>query len=483
MEKKEEKDIGITVKKSENFSEWYTQVIIKSGFVDYTEVSGCIAFRPDGYALWENIQEEVDKRLKKIGIKNVYFPLFIPEKFLKKEAAHVEGFAPEVAWVTYSGSSKLSERLAIRPTSESIMYPSYAKWIRSYRDLPMRFAQWNSVVRWEFKHPIPLLRSREFLWVEGHTVFANKKDAEDEMKEIIRLWEDFSKEFMALPYLTGEKSRSETFAGAEYTWTLEHYLPNGKAIQGPDAHFDGQNFSKAFDIVFLDENEKKKYAYQNTWAITTRMIGVFLAVHGDDKGLIVPPYLAPTQAVIVPIYFKDKEAVLKQAEKIKQDLGSDFKIRLDDREGYTPGWKFNEWELKGVPVRIEIGPKDIEKSQVVLVRRDNGEKIPVPVSDLKKKLSEVLQAVHDNLYAKAKKLLEDNIVETRDWAEFMQAIKDKKLVYAPWCGETECEDWIKDKTGGAKTLNRPLNLPKKIEEKCPKCGKPAKFWFYFGRSY
>ncbi len=479
----EKAEVGITVKKADDLSEWYTQAIIKSGLVDYTDVSGCIAFRPDGYALWENIQKEVDFQLKKIGIKNVYFPLLIPEKFLNKEAEHLAGFSPEVAWVTHTGNTKLSERLAVRPTSETVMYPSYSKWIQSHRDLPMRYAQWNSVVRWEFKHPVPLLRSREFLWVEGHTVFAKKEEAEAEMREIIKIWEDFSRNFMALPFLTGQKSKSETFAGAEYTWTLEYYLPNGKAIQGPDAHFDGQNFAKAFDIMFLDESKNRQYAYQNTWAITTRMIGTMVAIHGDDKGLVLPPYLAPTQAVIVPIFFKDMNLVLTEAKKIQGQLAGDFRVILDDRTEYTPGWKFNEWEMKGVPVRIEIGPKDVEKKQVVLVRRDTGVKSFVKITELKKALSDLLGDINTNLYTRAKKFLDDNIVETKDWAEFLNAIKNKKMVYSPWCGETECEEWIKDKTDGAKTINIPLNLPKKISEKCPQCGKPAKVWCYFAKSY
>ena len=317
MTKKQE--AGITVNKKEDFSEWYTQVILKSELADYTAVSGSIVYRPRSYAIWENIQYVVDKKLKSMGIKNVYFPLLIPEKYLAKEAKHVEGFSPEVAWVTHTGSSKLDEKLAIRPTSETIMYPSYAKWIRSWKDLPLRLNQWNNVIRWEFKHPVPFLRGREFLWNEGHTVFADRKEAEKEMKDIINLWDSFCKEYLALPCIVGQKSDKEKFAGAEYTWSTEFVLPNGKGIQGPDTHFDGKNFAKAFDISYLDKEEKKQLPYQNTWAISTRMIGVMVAIHSDDKGLIIPPKIASEQVVIVPILFKDtKFKVLKKATLLRK---------------------------------------------------------------------------------------------------------------------------------------------------------------------
>ncbi|MBW2978709.1 proline--tRNA ligase, partial [Candidatus Woesearchaeota archaeon] len=406
----EEKDIGITVKKSENISEWYTQVIRKADLIEYTSVSGCLVFRPWSYAIWEEVKKFFDNHIKKRGIKNAYFPLLIPESLLKKESEHVEGFSPEVAWVNYAGNTKLNEKLAIRPTSETIMYEAYSKWIRSYRDLPLLLNQWCNVVRWEFANPVPFLRTREFLWQEGHTVHATQKGAEDEVYDILDLYKKVFEEMYAIPVLKGVKSEKEKFAGALFTTSVEAFLPSGKAIQGATSHCLGQNFSKVFDIKFIDEDEKIKYGWQNSWGISTRTIGIMIMIHGDDKGLVLPPKVAPLQAVIVPIYFKEKGRVMESAEKIKKSLEGDFRIHLDNREEYTPGWKFNEWEMKGVPVRIEIGPKDIEKSQVILVRRDTGEKIPVLIKDLNKTLSDILQLIHDNLYSKAKKSLEDNIV-------------------------------------------------------------------------
>ncbi|MBD3203901.1 proline--tRNA ligase [Candidatus Woesearchaeota archaeon] len=478
----EEKDIGITAKKSENHSEWYTQVIQKADLIEYTSVSGCMVFRPWAYSIWENVKKFFDIELKKRGVKNAYFPLFIPETLLKKESQHVEGFSPEVAWVTHAGNTKLNEKLAVRPTSETIMYESYSKWVRSYRDLPLLINQWCNVVRWEFDNPVPFLRTREFLWQEGHTVHATQKSAEDEVYDILDLYKTVFEELYAVPVMKGRKSEKEKFAGALFTTSVETFLPFGKAIQGATSHCLGQNFSKAFDIKFLDENEKTQYGWQNSWGLSTRTIGIMIMMHGDDKGLVLPPNVAPLKAVIVPIFYKEKDKVLAEANRIKERL-KDFDIELDDREEYTPGWKFNQWEMKGVPVRIEIGPKDIEKQQVVMVRRDTGEKSIVKYTEVKEKLAELLDYIQSNLFENAKKFIEENTVETKDWAEFIKAIKDKKMVYAPWCAETECEDWVKEKTGGAKTLNIPFNLPKKIDEKCPHCGKPAKVWCYFARSY
>jgi len=478
MEK--EKQQGITVKKEENFSEWYTQTMLKAKLADYTDVSGMMVYMPDGYAIWETIQKEVDKKLKKIGIKNAYFPLFIPERYLIKESEHVEGFAPEVAWVTHAGDTKLNERLAVRPTSETIMYPSYAKWIRSWRDLPLRLNQWNNVVRWEFKHPVPFLRGREFLWCEGHTVFAKREEAKREMVQITKLWGSFCKDYLALPSLIGQKSEKEKFAGAEYTWSLEFLLPNGKAIQGPDAHFDGINFAKAFGIKFLDENENSQYAYQNTWAITTRMIGVMLAIHGDDKGLVLPPKIATDKIVIVPILFrKDNKKILESAKEVYKKLKK-FGVILDDREDYSVGWKFNEWELKGIPLRIEIGPKDIEKKQVVIVRRDNGEKHFVKLSNLNREVSNLLNKIQEDLYNKAKIFLDNSIRDVNNISDLKRIVDSKGLGKANWCGNSTCEENIKDKTS-AKSLNSDLKL--KGKGKCFACEAKAKFVTYFGKSY
>lgn len=476
-------DLGISIKKEEDFSEWYQQIILKSEMADYSPVSGCIIFRPLAYALWENVKEETDKRFKKVGIKNVYFPLFIPESLLKKESTHLKGFSPEVAWVTEAGGTKLSERLAIRPTSETIMYNSYSKWIRSWKDLPLRYNQWNNVVRWEFKNPVPFFRTREFLWNEGHTVFATKKEAEDEGKEIMQIYDEILKEYMALPSLIGKKSTGETFAGAEYTLSCEHYLPNGKAIQGPDFHHDGQIFAKAYDIKFLNKDGKEEYAYQNTFAITTRQLGVMFAMHSDDKGLVIPPKLAPNKIVVIPILFDDsKQKVLKKAKEIYSKL-QEFSPILDDREDYSAGWKYNEWELKGIPIRIEIGPKDIEIEQAVIVRRDTLEKKKVKIKDISKEIEKLLDEIQKNLYKKAEKLLKENITEVSNFNEFKKAIENKKIVFLPWCEEEKCARDIKDQIEGVKPLNSPLNQKEISGKKCILCGKSAKKFFYFGKSY
>lgn len=478
------KQEGITVKKSENFDEWYVQSIVKSGLVDYSSVSGCLVFKPSGYAIWEIIQKNTDAEFKKIGIQNVYFPIFIPERLLKKEKEHVKGFSPEVAWVTHAGDSKLEERLAVRPTSETIMYESYSKWIRSWRDLPLRLNQWNNVVRWEFKHPIPLLRTREFLWNEGHTVFATKEEAEAERDEILEIYKKITEEYLALPGIIGRKTDAEKFAGAVATYSIEHLLPDGKAVQGPDFHNDGQNFSKVFDINFLDKGGKGQYAWQNTWAISTREIGVMAATHGDDKGLVLPPRVAPIQIVIIPIIFKDvnKKEVLSKAKKIKISLEeSGFRVFLDVREEYTAGWKFNEWELKGVPLRLEIGPKDIEKKQVVLVRRDNSEKLMIKETAVVKKVLEMLDSIQENMYKKAKKFLSDNISIVKTYEELKNILKNKKgFIKASWCGDHHCENQVKLETGA--TI-RVIPFEKEKATKCVYCNKAGKEVVYFAKAY
>ncbi len=477
----EEKQVGITVKKSEDFSEWFTQVVTKSGLADYSIVSGCMVIRPLGMALWENIRAACEPRLKQMGIQNAYFPLFIPESLLKKEATHVKGFTPECAWVTHAGHTKLSENLAVRPTSEAIMYDSYSKWIRSWRDLPLKLMQWNNVVRWEFKHPTLLLRTREFLWVEGHTAFATREEADREIRDIMALWTDVCQDHLALHPLHGKKTEKEKFAGAEATESLEFFVPNGKMAQGPDAHSDGQNFAKAYNITFLDEKGNKNLAWQNTWAITTRMIGVLVSVHSDDKGLVIPPRIAPNKAVIVPILFEDtKKEVLSACKKLEKEL-ADLAPVLDDRDGYTPGWKFNEWELKGVPVRIEIGPKDLKAGQAVLVRRDTGEKKAVKLADVRKTIAGMLDSMQKDLLAKSRKLTEAGIVDVKTMDELINAIKGKKAARAGFCNTPECEDWIKDKTEGAGT--RGIMIDKKPAGKCVHCGKPAKVVAYFAKSY
>ncbi len=476
---------SITVTKEKDLSEWYTQVIHKADLADYSAVSGCIVFKPNSYAIWEKIQQVTDQKFKAIGIKNAYFPLFIPESLLQKEAKHIKGFTPEVAWVTEAGSSKLSERLAIRPTSETIMYDSYSKWIRSHNDLPLRINQWNNVVRWEFKHPTPFLRGREFLWNEGHTCFATKKEAEAEQDEIIGIYNDVCENYLALPSLIGKKSEKEKFAGAEYTVSMEFIMPNGKAIQGPDFHHDGQNFSKAFEISFTDAQGKKQYVWQNTWAISTRMIGVLIAIHSDDKGLVLPPKIAPIQAVIVPILFEDSKAeVLKKSKEIYQKLKEQgIPVHLDAREGYSAGWKFNEWEMKGIPIRIELGPKDLEKKKVMVARRDTGEKQQLEMVALDHEIKLILEQIQKNLFSKAKDILEKSKAQVDNLKDAEKQLNNKKVVFVPFCGETGCEDRIKEKIG-AKSLNYPLDQPAmKKEQKCFACDEKAKSWFFFGKSY
>jgi len=478
MAEKDQK--GITTEKDE-FSEWFTQLMIKSELADYTKVSGCIVFRPTAWAMWEKIVKLVNERLKKLNVKNIYFPLFIPESLLSREQEHVKGFSPEVAWVTHAANTKLNERLAIRPTSEAIMYDSFQKWIRSWRDLPLKLNQWSNVVRWEFKHPIPFFRTREFMFNEGHTAYATKQESEKEKQEIIGMYNDICKNYMALPSLIGKKSDKEKFAGAEYTVSMEFYMPNGKALQGPDFHHDGQKFAKAYDITFLDEKGEKQYVWQNTWAISTRMLGAMFAIHSDSKGLVLPPKMAPNKVVIVPILFEgSKEKIIQKAEEINKKLKK-FNAILDAREEYKPGYKFNEWELKGIPIRIEIGPKEVKDNSVILIRRDTNGKEKVKLILLERKIKLVLEDIQKNLFKKAEKLLKDNIVEANNFKDLENSIKEKKIVLAPLCSSRECEDNLKFKTNGAKILNIPEKQPKKAT--CVICNKDSDYWAYVGKSY
>jgi prolyl-tRNA synthetase len=471
---------GITAEKDE-FSEWFTQIMLKADLADYTAVSGCIVFKPTAYEIWENLKEAVDGGYRQLGIRNAYFPLFIPEKFLNKEKEHVAGFSPEVAWVTHAGNTKLNERLAIRPTSETIMYPSISKWVRSYRDLPLKLNQWNNVVRWEFKNPIPFLRTREFLWSEGHTAFSNQKEAEQEGKDIIELYDAVCREVMALPSLIGRKTEKEKFAGAEYTISMEFYMPNGKAIQGPDFHHDGQKFAKAFDIQFVDEKEKKQYVYQNTFAISTRMLGVMFAIHSDEKGLVIPPMIAPDTIAIVPIFDdKNKKMVLKEAERIADEL-EDFGVILDDREEYRPGFKFNEYELKGIPLRIEIGPRDLEKDSVMVVRRDTGDKESVKITSLKKYVEKTLTDIQSNLLKRAEKMLKGAVISVGSLNGLIDGVKNRKICLVDLCSSVSCEEDLKHKTNGAKVLN--IDDKKNVKGKCVICSKKAVYVGRVGKSY
>ncbi len=474
---------GITAKKAEDFDEWYTQVILRAEIADYTPVSGCLAYRPSGYAIWENIQKATDAEFKKVGIQNTYFPLFIPERLLKKEAEHVKGFSPEVAWVTQAGGSTLDERLAVRPTSETVMYEVVSRWIRSWRDLPLRLNQWNNVVRWEFRHPTPFLRSREFLWNEGHTLFATKEEADAERDQILGIYRMITEEFMALPGYTGRKTDSEKFAGAEATYSVEHLLPDGKAIQGPDFHSDGQRFSKAFEIVFIDQDGEKRFAWQNTWAITTREIGVMLAVHGDDKGAVVPPRLAGIQVVVVPIVNDESKAVvLEEAAKMARELSVAWRTKLDDRDNLTPGRKFNEWELKGVPLRVEVGPRDLKSKQAVLVRRDTGGKRVVPLDGLSAAVGTELGLIQKNLLEKAKAFLSAHTFEAESLFLLKDIIREKGgIVKVAWCGKQSCEDRLKEEAGG-KIVNIPLEQNPPIVA-CVSCGEKAVMTVNYAKSY
>jgi len=474
---------GITIKKSENFSEWFTQLMLKSELADYSSVSGCIILRPASYILWEKIRDAVDEQFKKVGMKNCYFPLFIPEKSFEKEAEHVEGFAPEVAWVTHAGNTKLNEKLAIRPTSEAIMYESYSKWIRSWRDLPLLLNQWNNVVRWEFNNPVPFFRTREFLWNEGHTAFATEKETLQHGKKIMKAYNHLTENIMALPGIYGRKTDKEKFAGAVFTEKMHHYLPNGRIIEGTCFHYDGQNFAKAYDIKFKDKNEKDNYVYQNTHAISTRMLGTMLAMHSDDKGLVIPPKIAENKIVIVPIIIKGKEKkVLSESEKLLKKL-SKFNPIYDSREEISPGRKFSEWELKGIPLRIEIGPKDLEKNSVTIVKRNTSEKLQIKISDVAKKIPEILDKMQNELYNSAEKLMKNSIVKTDNKKQLINYIKDKKLVKIPMCKSEKCEDILKSETGGAKTLFIDPENESIKNKKCLFCDAKADYWVYIGKTY
>ena len=413
--------------KSEDFSQWYVDVILKAELADYSPVRGCMVIRPYGYSIWEKMQQLLDSRFKATGHKNAYFPLFIPESLLQKEAEHVEGFAPEVAWVTHGGNEELAERLAVRPTSETIICHMYSKWIKSWRDLPVLINQWCNVVRWE-KSTKPFLRTAEFLWQEGHTAHSSFEEAEEETLRMLEVYRDFVETDLSMPVITGVKSENEKFAGALKTYTIEALMGDGRALQAGTSHNLGQHFAKAYDITYLDKDGKLKHVWQTSWGVTTRLIGAIIMVHGDDRGLKLPPKIAPIQAVIVPILGKESETVLNKARELYSILNKEIKTELDDRNEYTPGWKFNEWEMKGVPVRIEIGPRDIKNEQVVFVRRDTGEKITVSESELLPRLKSLLDEIQANMFRQAQVFLNENIREVDNFDEFKQIIDEKEVL-------------------------------------------------------
>ena len=478
-------DTGVTVKKSQDFSEWYVEVILKAGLADYAPVKGCMIIREDAYAIWEKIQETFNQRIKASGHRNVYFPMFIPESLLKKEAAHFAGFTPEVAWISQGGDSELEEKVAIRPTSETIMYATFSKWIRSWRDLPIKINQWCNIVRWETKSTRLFLRTREFLWQEGHTAHATKEEAEAEVMYALGEYKNIMENYLAIPVIAGVKSESEKFAGAVYTTSLEAMMPDGKALQMGTSHNLGQNFGKVFDVKYIGEDKMDHYVWQTSWGISTRLIGAMVMVHGDDKGLVFPPKVAPTQIVVVPIPFKGAEAamVIAKAKEITDKLkAKGFSVILDDREEYTPGWKFNQWELKGVPVRVEIGPRDLKQGQVVMVRRDTGQKTPVKEAEISETAEKLLQEIQENLFSKAKALMQEKTTTVQSYEEFKKVLCDKGgFLKAAWCGSAECEAKIKEETGATIRV-----LPFEKEEPktgCIYCGQTAKDTVYFARSY
>ena len=443
------KKVGITVSKSENFSEWYTQVVIKTELADYAPVKGLIVLRPDGYSIWESIKESLDKKLKETGHRNGFLPILIPESLLGKEKKHFEGFNPEVFWVTRSGDSEIGDKLALRPTSETLAYSLFSKWIRSWRDLPLKINFWNTALRAEIKGTKPFLRTSEFLWQEGHTVHATKDEAEKEVADILELYKQTIEEELAVPVIIGKKSEKDKFVGAVYTDTLESLMPDGKALQMGTSHFLGENFSKPFDVKYLDENNTETFAWQTSWGVSWRLIGGMIMTHGDDNGLVLPPKIAPIQVVIIPIYYSDDEKgnVIQKASQIKDNLSKiNLRVHLDDREQLTPGFKFNDWEMKGIPIRIEIGPKDIAKNQVVLVKRHNQAKTSIDMDSSSEKISSELKNIQKEMFDAAKKILDERVVRVSEYQQFKEELENGKMIDCSWCGNQICEDKIKEET-------------------------------------
>jgi len=477
------KEVGITVSKNDNFSEWYTQVVVKAELADYAPVKGLIVLRPDGYSIWESIKESLDKKLKETGHRNGFLPVLIPESLLGKEKEHFEGFNPEVFWVTHSGNSELGDKLALRPTSETLAYSLYSKWIKSWRDLPLKINFWNTALRAEIKGTKPFLRTSEFLWQEGHTAHTTKEEAEKEVADILQLYKKTIEEELAVPVITGKKSEKEKFVGAVFTDTLESLMPDGKALQMGTSHFLGQNFSKPFDVKYLDENNTGTFVWQTSWGVSWRLIGGMIMTHGDDKGLILPPKIAPIQVVIIPIYRTndDKDSVIQKAHQIKDDLTKiDLRVHLDDREQLTPGFKFNDWEMKGIPIRIEIGPKDIAKKQVVLVRRHNRTKTSLNMDSLTDEISSELKNIQKEMFDAAKKILDERVVRVSEYQKFKEELDNGKMIDCSWCGNQTCEDKIKEETG-ADLRVIPSNNTK--AETCIYCKNSGTTNVLFARGY
>ena len=466
--------------RDEDFAKWYTDIVKKAELVDYSGVKGCMVIRPYGYGIWENIQKDLDRRFKETGVENVYMPMFIPESLLQKEKDHVEGFAPECAWVTVGGSEKLTERLCVRPTSETLFCEHYAKIINTYRDLPKLYNQWCSVVRWE-KTTRPFLRTSEFLWQEGHTMHETAEEAIDETLKMLKVYEDFYRETLAIPAVVGKKTEKEKFAGAEATYTIEPMMHNGVALQGGTTHYFGDGFAKSFDITYQGRDNKLHYPHQTSWGVSTRMIGAIIMVHGDDDGLVLPPRVAPIQVAIIPIA-QHKEGVLDKVYEVAETLKKDFRVKVDASDK-APGWKFSEYEMKGVPVRVELGPKDIEKNQCVIVRRDNREKIFVSLDNLSEEVQKALDAVHNAMYEKALKNMQEKTSVATSFEEFVDIAENKPgFIKAMWCGEKECEEKLKEVTNGVKSRCIPFD-EENLSDTCVCCGKPAKHMVYWGKQY
>jgi prolyl-tRNA synthetase len=462
----------------EDFAQWYTDVVKKAELTDYTSVKGCMVIRPAGFAIWERLRNELDRRFKETGVENVYLPMFIPESLLQKEKDHVEGFAPEVAWVTEGGQQPLQDRLCVRPTSETLFCDYYKNTVHSYRDLPQVCNQWCSVVRWE-KETRPFLRSREFLWQEGHTAHATAEEAEERTVQMLNVYADFLEEFCAVPVIKGKKTDKEKFAGAEATYTVEALMHDGKALQSGTSHNFGDGFAKAFGIQYTDNENKLQYVHQTSWGVTTRLIGAIIMVHGDDSGLVLPPKVAPVQVCIVPIQQK-KDGVLEKAAEIKEAL-SNFRVKVDDTDK-SPGWKFSEQEMRGIPLRIEVGPKDIEAGKCVVVRRDNKEKIDVAFTELEEKIGEILEKMQSDMLEAGRARRDSQTFTATDYEEFKKIFTEKTgFVKAMWCGEQDCEDKIKEELS---VTSRCMPFEQEnISDKCVCCGKPAKKMVYWGKAY
>ena len=464
----------------EDFSKWYTDVVKKAELMDYSSVKGCMVIEPYGYAIWENIQREMDARFKKLGVQNVYMPLLIPESLLQKEKDHIEGFAPECAVVTEGGGEKLAEKLFIRPTSEVLFCEHYQKVIHSYRDLPKLYNQWCSVLRWE-KTTRPFLRGMEFLWQEGHTMHETAEDAEEFTLKMLHVYDEVYRDVLAIPPVIGKKTEKEKFAGAEATYTLEPMMHNGVALQGGTTHYFGDGFAKAFDITFTGRDNGLHHPYQTSWGMSTRLIGAVIMVHGDDSGLVLPPKIAPIQVAIVPVA-QHKPGVLEKAAELRDRLADKYRVKLDDSDN-SPGWKFAQYEMQGVPLRVEIGPKDIENGQCVLVRRDTREKQFISLDQLEAAVEQGLQDLHDAMYQRALKNLEEKTFTAATYEEFLDTAQNKPgFIKAMWCGDSACEDKIKEDTGGVKSRCIPFE-EEQLSDVCVCCGKPARHMVYWGRQY